>query len=81
MEPLIIAALVGLVPVMPEGDEIYAYAIGILIGTVVQFLLPLPWLRGRGGRLTVADQTRATIASGAWVETSVPTIALITRLR
>jgi putative peptidoglycan lipid II flippase len=37
---------------MPEGDEIYAYAIGILAGTVVQFLLPLPWLRGRGGRLT-----------------------------
>ena len=37
---------------MPEGDEIYAYAIGILVGTVVQFLLPLPWLRGRGGRLT-----------------------------
>ena len=37
---------------MPEGDEIYAYAIGILSGTVVQFLLPLPWLRGRGGHLT-----------------------------
>jgi putative peptidoglycan lipid II flippase len=49
---VIIAALVGLVPVMPEGDEIYAYAIGILAGTVVQFLLPLPWLRGRGGRIT-----------------------------
>jgi putative peptidoglycan lipid II flippase len=49
---VIIAALVGLVPIMPEGDEIYAYAIGILAGTVVQFLLPLPWLRGRGGRLT-----------------------------
>jgi putative peptidoglycan lipid II flippase len=49
---VIIAALVGLVPVLPEGDEIYAYAIGILAGTVVQFLLPLPWLRGRGGHLT-----------------------------
>jgi putative peptidoglycan lipid II flippase len=50
---VIIAALVGLVPVLPEDDEIYAYAIGILAGTVVQFLLPLPWLRGRGGRLTL----------------------------
>src|SRR3954451_21624816 len=50
---VIIAALVGLVPVMPEGDEIYAYAIGILAGTVIQFLLPLPWLRGRGGGLTL----------------------------
>ena len=49
---VIIAALVGLVPVLPEDDEIYAYAIGILLGTVVQFLLPLPWLRGRGGHLT-----------------------------
>jgi putative peptidoglycan lipid II flippase len=50
---VIIAALVGLVPALPEDDEIYAYAIGILAGTVVQFLLPLPWLRGRGGRFTV----------------------------
>jgi putative peptidoglycan lipid II flippase len=49
---VIIAALVGLVPVLPEDDEIYAYAIGILAGTVVQFLLPLPWLRGRGGSIT-----------------------------
>jgi putative peptidoglycan lipid II flippase len=49
---VIIAALVGLVPVLPEDDEIYAYAIGILAGTVVQFLLPLPWLRGRGGGIT-----------------------------
>ena len=40
-------------PVLPEEDEIYAYAIGILAGTVVQFLLPLPWLRGRGGHLTL----------------------------
>jgi putative peptidoglycan lipid II flippase len=50
---VIIAALAGLVPILPEEDEIYAYAIGILAGTVVQFLLPLPWLRGRGGGLTV----------------------------
>jgi putative peptidoglycan lipid II flippase len=50
---VIIAALVGLVPALPEEDEIYAYAIGILAGTVVQFLLPLPWLRGRGGRFTI----------------------------
>ena len=49
---VIIAALVGLVPVLPEDDEIYAYAIGILLGTIVQFLLPLPLLRGRGGTLT-----------------------------
>jgi putative peptidoglycan lipid II flippase len=50
---VIVAALVALVPVLPDEDEIYAYAIGILAGTVVQFLLPLPWLRGRGGRFTL----------------------------
>jgi putative peptidoglycan lipid II flippase len=50
---VIILALVGLVPTLPEEDEIYAYAIGILAGTIVQFLLPLPWLRGRGGHFTV----------------------------
>src|SRR5215217_3008147 len=45
---LIIWALVGLTPVFT--DDIYAYA--LLAGTVVQFALPLPWLRGRGGRFT-----------------------------
>ncbi len=50
---VIIATLVGLTPVLSEDDEIYAYAIGILAGTVVQFLLPLPWLRGRGGSFTL----------------------------
>jgi putative peptidoglycan lipid II flippase len=50
---VIIAALLGLVPLLPEEDEIYGYAIGILAGTVVQFVLPLPWLRGRGGSFTL----------------------------
>ena len=49
---VIIGALVGLTPAFPEDDQIYAYAIGVLVGTVVQFLLPLPWLRGRGGSIT-----------------------------
>jgi putative peptidoglycan lipid II flippase len=49
---VIIAALVGLVPALPDDKEIYAYAIGVLVGTAVQFLLPLPWLRGRGGHFT-----------------------------
>ena len=47
---VIIVALVVLVPKLPEEDEIYAYAIGVLVGTVVQLVLPVPWLRGRGGR-------------------------------
>jgi putative peptidoglycan lipid II flippase len=50
---VIILCLVVLVPVLPDDDEIYAYAIGVLAGTVVQFLMPVPWLRGRGGKFTV----------------------------
>ena len=51
---VIIGALVGLTPLFDGQDRIYAYAIGVLVGTVVQFLLPLPWLRGRGGHFSVA---------------------------
>jgi putative peptidoglycan lipid II flippase len=50
---LIIGSLVGLTPLFHGDDRIYAYAIGVLVGTIVQFLLPLPWLRGRGGRFTL----------------------------
>ena len=51
---VIIGALVGLTPVLPEGEEIYAYAFGVLAGTVVQLVLPMPWLRERGGRLSLS---------------------------
>jgi len=34
--------------------KIYVYAISIVIGTVIQVLLPVPWLRGLDGRLRVA---------------------------
>ncbi len=37
----IIFVLVAGAPLFPDGDEIYAYAIGVLVGTVVQLLLPL----------------------------------------
>jgi putative peptidoglycan lipid II flippase len=49
---VIVASLVGVTPLL--GEDIYAYAYGVLAGTVVQFLLPLPWLRGRGGRFTLS---------------------------
>jgi putative peptidoglycan lipid II flippase len=39
-----------------KSTKLYYYAVGILVATVVQFLLPLPWLRGRDGQLhTVID--------------------------
>ena len=34
-----------------KSTRLYYYAVAILIATIVQFLLPLPWLRGRDDRL------------------------------
>jgi putative peptidoglycan lipid II flippase len=34
-----------------KSTRLYYYAVAILVATVVQFLLPLPWLRGRDDRL------------------------------
>jgi putative peptidoglycan lipid II flippase len=51
---VIIVALVGMTPLFEGQDRVYAYAIGVLVGTVVQFLLPIPWLRGRGGHFSIA---------------------------
>ncbi len=47
----IIAVLVGLAPVFPEGDEIYAYAIGVLVGTVIQLAMVAYDLRNTPFRL------------------------------
>jgi putative peptidoglycan lipid II flippase len=50
-----VAIIVGLVLGVPHAHTIdaklYVYAISIVVGTVIQVLLPLPWLRGRDGRL------------------------------
>jgi putative peptidoglycan lipid II flippase len=48
---VIIGTLIVLTPQFHGNDRIYAYAIGVLIGTVVQLLLPLPWLRRTGFRV------------------------------
>jgi putative peptidoglycan lipid II flippase len=50
-----LAIIAGLVIGVPQAHTIdaklYVYAISIVVGTVIQVLLPLPWLRGRDGRL------------------------------
>jgi len=52
---VIIAGLVIGVPQAHTTDaELYIYAVSIVIGTVVQVLLPVPWLRGLDGRLRPA---------------------------
>ena len=54
--------IVGLVVGVPRADSettaLYVYAGSILVGTVVQVLLPLPWLRGLDGRLRVVIDWR-----------------------
>ena len=62
---MIIAALVGLVPMLPEDDEIYAYAIGILVGTVVQFVAAAAVAARPGRAASRSGSTGATSASGA----------------
>jgi putative peptidoglycan lipid II flippase len=52
-----VAIILGLVLGVPQADtvdgKLYVYAGSILAGTVIQVLLPLPWLRGRDDRLRV----------------------------
>ena len=56
---VIIAGLVFGVPHAGSEDaELYIYAGSIVIATLVQFLLPLPWLRGLDGRLRIAFDWR-----------------------
>jgi putative peptidoglycan lipid II flippase len=50
---VIIGALAWLPPSFSHDHEIYAYAWGVLAGTIVQLLMPMPWLRGLGGRFTL----------------------------
>jgi putative peptidoglycan lipid II flippase len=56
---VIIAGLVFGVPRVDGTDhKLYVYAGSILVATIVQFLLPLPWLRGRDGRLQMVIDWR-----------------------
>jgi putative peptidoglycan lipid II flippase len=57
-----LAIIVGLVIGVPQADsesaKLYVYAGSIVAGTVIQLLLPLPWLGGRDGSLRVAVDWR-----------------------
>jgi len=57
-----LAIIVGLALGVPRVDatdtKLQIYALSILIGTVIQVLLPVPWLRGRDGRLRVLVDVR-----------------------
>jgi putative peptidoglycan lipid II flippase len=51
---VIIAGMVGLRPFFEGPDELYAYAIGVLAGTVVQLALAIPPLRRVGFSLKIS---------------------------
>src|SRR3954468_5642451 len=56
---VIIAGLVFGVPNVHGTDhKLYVYAGAILLGTIVQVLLPMPWLRGLDGRLQMVIDWR-----------------------
>jgi len=55
----IIAVLVGLAPAFPEGDEIYAYAIGVVVGTALQLALVAFDLRNTPFRLSRVFEWRS----------------------
>jgi putative peptidoglycan lipid II flippase len=57
-----IAIIVGLVIGVPQAQtmntKLYVYAFSILVATVIQVLLPMPWLRGLDGKLRVVIDWR-----------------------
>jgi putative peptidoglycan lipid II flippase len=55
---IIVGLVIGVPRVGSETAELYVYAFSILAGTVIQVLLPLPWLRGLDDRLRVAIDWR-----------------------
>jgi putative peptidoglycan lipid II flippase len=48
---IILGLALGVPHVSGESSKLYVYAAVILIATLVQVFLPMPWLRGRDGRL------------------------------
>lgn len=50
---IVLGLLVGVPRISDESGELYLYAGVVLLGTLVQLLLPVPWLRRLDGRLTL----------------------------
>ena len=48
---IIVGLVVGVPRVESESAQLYVYAGAILVGTVLQVVLPMPWLRGRDDRI------------------------------
>ncbi|HLM33592.1 MAG TPA: murein biosynthesis integral membrane protein MurJ [Gaiellaceae bacterium] len=55
---IILALVVGVPRADSPSAELYVYAGGVVAGTLIQFLFPIPWLRGLDGRLRMAIDVR-----------------------
>jgi putative peptidoglycan lipid II flippase len=62
---IILGLALGVPHVSGESAKLYVYAASILVATLVQLFLPMPWLRGRDGRLQlVLDWRDPAVARG-----------------
>jgi putative peptidoglycan lipid II flippase len=55
---IILGLVIGVPNASSESTKLYIYAGSILVATIAQFLLPLPWLRGRDGSLQMVIDIR-----------------------
>jgi putative peptidoglycan lipid II flippase len=55
---IILGLLLGVPRIDDESGQLYLYAGVVVLGTFVQLLLPIPWLRRLDGRLTMAIDWR-----------------------
>jgi putative peptidoglycan lipid II flippase len=51
---IVLGLLLGVPRISDESGQLYLYAAVVVLGTLVQLLLPVPWLRRLDGRLTLA---------------------------
>jgi putative peptidoglycan lipid II flippase len=55
---IMLGLALGVPSTSSHSTRLYIYAISILVATIAQFLLPLPWLRGRDDRLHMVIDIR-----------------------
>ena len=55
---IILGLVVGVPRIEDENAQLYLYAAVVVLGTLVQLLLPIPWLRRLDGRLTMVIDWR-----------------------
>ncbi len=73
----IIAVLVGLAPAFPEDEQIYAYAIGVLVGTAIQLAMPLFDLRNTPFGLRRALTAPFRVRRADWRDSNVRRVLLL----